>query len=191
MMGGVLPKTCWASYKYGIIKFWYNVASCWVFLYEWNWLSNLGTAALTIIDLIADWDHPATSQLYSLFEKIPTQDFKRQVTLRYHSRTRSWYMVYWKTQPWLSVWSGEFGGLLQWSVEVTYTSPIIHLQCLQDVVTHTVQTAVACLLDILRSCLDFASIWTCHQESVTMCLFVVFLWPKNVFYLFTDIHWRW
>jgi len=32
MMGGVSPETCWTSYKYGIIKFWYNVASCWVFL---------------------------------------------------------------------------------------------------------------------------------------------------------------
>jgi hypothetical protein len=30
MMGGVLPKTCWASYKYEI-KFWYTVASCWIF----------------------------------------------------------------------------------------------------------------------------------------------------------------
>ena len=34
MMGGVSPKTCWASYEYGIIKFWYTVASCWIFLYE-------------------------------------------------------------------------------------------------------------------------------------------------------------
>jgi hypothetical protein len=34
MMGGVLPETCWASYKYGIIKFWYIAASCWIFLYE-------------------------------------------------------------------------------------------------------------------------------------------------------------
>jgi hypothetical protein len=33
-MGGVSPETCWASYKYGIIKFWYIVASCWIFLYE-------------------------------------------------------------------------------------------------------------------------------------------------------------
>jgi hypothetical protein len=32
MMGGVSPKTCWASYKYGTIKFWYIVASCWIFL---------------------------------------------------------------------------------------------------------------------------------------------------------------
>ena len=31
MMGGVSPETCWASYKYGIIKFWYIVASCWIF----------------------------------------------------------------------------------------------------------------------------------------------------------------
>jgi hypothetical protein len=34
MMGGVSPETCWASYKYEIIKFWYTVASCWIFLYE-------------------------------------------------------------------------------------------------------------------------------------------------------------
>jgi len=34
MMGGVSPETCWASYKYGIIKFWYIVASCWIFLHE-------------------------------------------------------------------------------------------------------------------------------------------------------------
>jgi hypothetical protein len=30
----VSPETCWASYKYGIIKFWYIFASCWIFLYE-------------------------------------------------------------------------------------------------------------------------------------------------------------
>jgi len=30
-MGGVSPETCWASYRYGIIKFWYIVASCWFF----------------------------------------------------------------------------------------------------------------------------------------------------------------
>jgi hypothetical protein len=34
MMRSVSPETCWASYKYGIIKFWYIVASCWIFLYE-------------------------------------------------------------------------------------------------------------------------------------------------------------
>jgi hypothetical protein len=34
MMGGVSPETCWASYKYGIMKFWYNVVPCWIFLYE-------------------------------------------------------------------------------------------------------------------------------------------------------------
>jgi len=34
MMGGVSPETCWASYNNGIIKFWYIVTSCWIFLYE-------------------------------------------------------------------------------------------------------------------------------------------------------------
>ena len=31
MMGGMSPETCWASYKYGIIKFWYVVTSCCIF----------------------------------------------------------------------------------------------------------------------------------------------------------------
>ena len=34
MMGGMSPEKCWASYKYGIIKCWYIVASCRIFLYE-------------------------------------------------------------------------------------------------------------------------------------------------------------
>jgi len=34
MMGGVSPESCWASYKYGIIKCWYIVASCCIFIYE-------------------------------------------------------------------------------------------------------------------------------------------------------------
>jgi hypothetical protein len=34
MMGGMSPKTCWTSYKYGIIKFWYTALSCWIFLYD-------------------------------------------------------------------------------------------------------------------------------------------------------------
>ena len=34
MMDGVSSETCWASYRYGIIKFWYIVAFCWIFLYE-------------------------------------------------------------------------------------------------------------------------------------------------------------
>jgi len=36
MLGGVPPETCWASYKYGIIKFWYIVASCWIFFVNWT-----------------------------------------------------------------------------------------------------------------------------------------------------------
>jgi len=44
MMGGMSPQTCWASYKYGIIKFCYIVVFCWIFPYElkrslsaWDW----------------------------------------------------------------------------------------------------------------------------------------------------------
>jgi hypothetical protein len=30
MMGVVSPKTCWVSYKYGLLKIWYIVTSCWI-----------------------------------------------------------------------------------------------------------------------------------------------------------------
>ena len=40
MMGGVSDETCWASYKYGIIKLWYIVASCWIFLYQRESVEN-------------------------------------------------------------------------------------------------------------------------------------------------------
>jgi hypothetical protein len=35
-MGGVSPKTFWASYKYGKIKFWYIVAFVWFFFTKCN-----------------------------------------------------------------------------------------------------------------------------------------------------------
>ena len=41
MMAGVSPETCWALYKYGIIKFWYIVASCWIFLYEFYYNARI------------------------------------------------------------------------------------------------------------------------------------------------------
>jgi hypothetical protein len=30
------PETCWGSYKYGIIQFWYIIASCWIFFINWT-----------------------------------------------------------------------------------------------------------------------------------------------------------
>jgi hypothetical protein len=50
MMGSVSPETCWASYKYGIIKFWYIVASCLIFLYEF--LRSVLHPTNTIRDII-------------------------------------------------------------------------------------------------------------------------------------------
>jgi len=41
MMGGVSPETCQASYKYGIIKFWYIVASCWIFIYDLYYVARI------------------------------------------------------------------------------------------------------------------------------------------------------
>jgi hypothetical protein len=34
MMGGVLPKTCWAIKKHLNNKFYYTFASCWFFLWD-------------------------------------------------------------------------------------------------------------------------------------------------------------
>jgi hypothetical protein len=34
VVGGVSPETRWVSHKYKIIKFWYIIASCWIFLYK-------------------------------------------------------------------------------------------------------------------------------------------------------------
>jgi hypothetical protein len=46
MIGGVSPETCWASYKYGIIKVWYIVVSCWIFLWIVLWCTNPRTSSL-------------------------------------------------------------------------------------------------------------------------------------------------
>jgi hypothetical protein len=40
MMGGLLPETCWASYKYEII-FWYTVASSWVFYVNYSCIGSV------------------------------------------------------------------------------------------------------------------------------------------------------
>jgi hypothetical protein len=55
-MGGVSSKTCWASYKYGIIKFWYIVASCWIFLYQFYsdnyvWMLELQVKRVVCADI--------------------------------------------------------------------------------------------------------------------------------------------
>ena len=41
LMGGMSSETCWASYKCGIIKFWYIVASCWIFLYKFYYYARI------------------------------------------------------------------------------------------------------------------------------------------------------
>jgi hypothetical protein len=51
MMGGVSPETCWVSYNYGIIKFWYIVASCWIFLYEFYYDARIHEHQVEQMDL--------------------------------------------------------------------------------------------------------------------------------------------
>ena len=55
MMGGMSPETCRASYKYGIIKFWYIVASCWIFLYEDQTHVGVMTKCTWTYNYNSDW----------------------------------------------------------------------------------------------------------------------------------------
>jgi hypothetical protein len=58
MMGGMSPETCWASYKYEI-KFWYTVASCWIFY------TNYVTSSWAIFfsfHIHSAWQRPATTR---------------------------------------------------------------------------------------------------------------------------------
>ena len=75
MMGGVSPKTCWASYKYGIIKFWYVIASCWIFLYKFYYDARIHERqALTL------------RRLMSYIYGAPIPDVSRSHTTTQHSR---------------------------------------------------------------------------------------------------------
>jgi hypothetical protein len=59
MLGRVSPETCWASYKYGIIKLWYTFASCRIFLYE---LANYSAGCLIFLfsktNIQSGWMNP-------------------------------------------------------------------------------------------------------------------------------------
>jgi hypothetical protein len=51
-MGGVLPQTCWASYKYGI-KSWYTVASCWIFFMNCTMMHGSTNITLSYFNVIS------------------------------------------------------------------------------------------------------------------------------------------
>jgi len=55
MMGGVSPKTRRASYKYEI-KFWYTVASCWIFL-NVNYTMMHGSTYITFTEIYFQPSH--------------------------------------------------------------------------------------------------------------------------------------
>jgi hypothetical protein len=46
-MRAVSPETCWASYKYEI-KFWYTVASCWIFFVNYTMMHGSTNIKFTI-----------------------------------------------------------------------------------------------------------------------------------------------
>ena len=60
MMGGMSPEICWASYKYGIIQFWYIVASCWIFFMNFTMMHG---------STVPDNVHQLHAQQHSTYEK--------------------------------------------------------------------------------------------------------------------------
>jgi len=70
MMGGVSPEICLASCKYGIIKFRYIVASCWIFLYElcqsdtdaWEYVRRCLVDVIQMLMCFDDWNKVSVSR---------------------------------------------------------------------------------------------------------------------------------
>jgi hypothetical protein len=63
MMGGVSPKTCWASYKYEI-KFWYTVASCWIIYINYTVMHGSTNIKLSNFQFVIMWGN-FSIQLYN------------------------------------------------------------------------------------------------------------------------------
>jgi hypothetical protein len=55
MMGGMSPETCWASYKYGIIKCWYIFASCCIFFMNCT-IMHRSTNIKALETCLCKWD---------------------------------------------------------------------------------------------------------------------------------------
>ena len=53
--GRLSPETCWASYKFGIIKVWYTVASCWIFLYKLHLHLKWALPLVTLVHFWMFW----------------------------------------------------------------------------------------------------------------------------------------
>jgi hypothetical protein len=80
MMGGVSLETCWASYKYGILKFWYIIAFCWIYLYE--------------LYYDARYDPRTSSSYYSCCSSRPVP----------------WFMLFFLEQAGVNLWWGTHSG---------------------------------------------------------------------------------
>ena len=89
MMGVVSPETCWASFKYGIIKLWYTVASCWIFCMNHTMMHG----SMNIMSYIyrprrmqhlakLNWKKSRTSQWISMEYRISVSSQKMTIRLQ-------------------------------------------------------------------------------------------------------------
>jgi len=80
MIGSVSPETYWASYKYGIIKFWYIVASSWIFLYK------LKRQCFKTLQMFSQYCHFLISLEYEMQES----SWNLSLDIRSHCSLGSW-----------------------------------------------------------------------------------------------------
>jgi len=83
MMDGVSPETCWASYKYEI-KFWYTVASCWIFYVNYTMMhgsTNIKCMLLCQVNITNDL------QIYKYCRLLPTAytAARRRISKHHHN----------------------------------------------------------------------------------------------------------
>jgi hypothetical protein len=103
MMGGVSPETCWASYKYEV-KFWYTVASCWIFFVNYTMMHGSTNIKLMCTSCVICY-HPI--QTAEMFHTI-------WMFLIYHN-------LYWGWLPWDSHYL-VFFSKIYWGRRISWKS---------------------------------------------------------------------
>jgi len=109
-MGGVSPKTCRASYKYEI-KFWYTVASCWIFYVNYTMKHGstqcmLLLRSLTLLSMeLKVTGHSERNKRCCLQHAVKIPNFKTPVGIIFSSLYYTDINLSFHTTRQLSIWS--------------------------------------------------------------------------------------
>ena len=92
MLGGVSPETCWASYKYGIIKFWYIVASSWISRYEFYCDARIHKRPA--LNVIITFQNLQTAQTWALTTLCPRLQYNLYLYTLYSILHNTVFILY-------------------------------------------------------------------------------------------------